>query len=137
LHVAETREAARAALVAGWAAVRRDSPQASQVMLAYTRDDARELNALARESMRASGALGAEQPVQTERGERAFAPGDRPMILRNERGLGVKNGVLGTVLEVEAERLTVQLDGTRRGLAGLAGLAEYGWTASSGTRRCA
>ena len=112
VHAAETREAARAALVAGWDAIRRHSPQASQVMLAYTRDDARALNELAREAMRASGALGVEQPVQTERGERAFAPGDRLMFLRNERGLGVKNGTLGTVLAVEAERLTVRLDGT-------------------------
>jgi len=94
------------------------------VILAYTRDDVRDLNELARERMRLAGALhGADQVVQTERGERAFAPGDRIMFGRNERGLGghhdraqgvaVKNGSLGTVLAVEAggERLTVRLDG--------------------------
>ena len=78
---------------------------------------------LAREHMpggRRAG--GADQVVQTERGERAFAAGDRVMFQRNERGLGghydqrnavaVKNGTLGTVLEVAAggERLTVRLD---------------------------
>jgi Ti-type conjugative transfer relaxase TraA len=124
VQAAETHDAAKAALVAGWDAVRRESPQFSQVILAYTRDDVRELNALARERLRATGQLGPDQAVQTERGERAFAAGDRIMFQRNERALGggpggrggvaVKNGTLGTVLAVEAggERLTVQLDGT-------------------------
>jgi Ti-type conjugative transfer relaxase TraA len=120
-----TRAEAKAALVAGWDAVRQQSPTASQVILAYTRDDVRDLNVLAREHMRAAGELrGADQVVQTERGERAFAAGDRIMFQRNERGLGaregerdsgvaVKNGTLGTVLEVasKGERLTVRLDG--------------------------
>ncbi len=81
-------------------------------MLASTRVDVADLNRLARERLQAVGALGSDQVVQTERGERRFAGGDRLMFLRNERGLGVKNGTLGTVLGVEAggERLTVRLD---------------------------
>jgi Ti-type conjugative transfer relaxase TraA len=123
-----TRAAAKAALVAGWDAVRQESPSSSQVILAYTRDDVRDLNELARGRMRLAGVLrGADQVVQTERGERAFAAGDRIMFGRNERGLGghhdraqgvaVKNGSLGTVLAVEAggERLTVRLDGPGAG----------------------
>ena len=118
-----TQDEARAALVAGWAAERAAAPEQSRVMLAYTRADVAELNGLAREQVRAAGELGADQVVQTERGERAMAAGDRLMFLRNERGLGagpggrggvaVKNGTLGTVLAVEAggERLTVRLDG--------------------------
>ena len=129
-----TRAEAKAALVAGWDAVRQESPTASQVILAYTRDDVRDLNTLAREHMRTAGELrGADQVVQTERGERAFAAGDRIMFQRNERGLGgqadgrngvaVKNGTLGTVLEVASggERLTVRLDGV--GQAGKTGQA--------------
>ena len=118
-----TREAARAGLVAGWAAERRAAPEQSRVMLAYTRADVAALNELAREHVRAGGGLGVEHQVTTERGARAMASGDRLMFLRNERGLGagpggrggvaVKNGTLGTVLAVEAggERLTVRLDG--------------------------
>jgi len=124
VQAAGTRAAAKAALVAGWDAVRREDAQASQVILAYTRDDVRDLNELARERMRLAGVLrGADQVVRTERGARAFAAGDRIMFGRNERGLGghhdraqgvaVKNGSLGTVLAVEAggERLMVRLDG--------------------------
>ncbi|MCK8787869.1 Ti-type conjugative transfer relaxase TraA [Roseomonas sp. NAR14] len=118
-----SEEEARAAVVAGWAAERRDDPHASRVMLAHTRADVAELNRLAREAMRGAGQLGTEHQVQTEAGPRAMAAGDRVMFLRNERGLGagpggcsgaaVKNGTLGTVLAVEAggERLTVALDG--------------------------
>ena len=119
----DTQDEARAALVAGWAAERQAAPEQSRVMLAYTRADVGELNRLARERVRAAGGLGVEHQVETERGARAMARGDRLMFLRNERGLGagpggrggvpVKNGTLGTVLAVEAqgERLTVRLDG--------------------------
>ena len=123
MHGHATQDQARAALVAGWAAGRQESPTQSQVMLAHTRADVAELNRLAQEAMRGAGALGAEHQVATENGPRAMAVGDRVMFLRNERGLGagpggrggvaVKNGTLGTVLAVEArgERLTVALDG--------------------------
>jgi len=118
-----TREEARAALVDGWDAERKQIPNQSRVILAYTRADVAELNGLARERLREAGELGAEHQVETERGARAMARGDRLMFLRNERGLGagpggrggvaVKNGTLGTVLAVDSkgERLTVRLDG--------------------------
>jgi len=109
---AETREAACAALVGAWDAERRAAPERSRVILACTRAEVAELNALARERLRAGGELGVEHRVATERGERAFAVGDRLMFLRNERGLGVKNGTLGTVEGIEAGgRLVVRLDG--------------------------
>jgi Ti-type conjugative transfer relaxase TraA len=120
----DTRAEARAALVAGWDAARQERPEESRVILAYTRDDVRDLNELARAQLRAAGELCTpDHVVQTERGARAFAAGDRIMFQRNERGLGgdgrgrdgvaVKNGTLGTVLEVASggERLTVRLDG--------------------------
>ena len=47
--------------------------------------------------MRAAGDLGDEVRLPVERGERSFASGDRVMFLQNERGLGVKNGTLGTI----------------------------------------
>jgi Ti-type conjugative transfer relaxase TraA len=110
----ETREAARSALVDGWDAVRGARPEASQVMLAHTRADVAELNQLARGRMRDAGALGEDQVIQTERGARTFAPGDRLMFLRNERSLGVKNGSLGTVERVDNAGLAVRLDGADR-----------------------
>ena len=110
----ETREAARGALVDGWDAVRQTRPEASQVMLAHTRADVAELNQLARGRMRDAGALGEDQVVQTERGARTFAPGDRVMFLRNERSMGVKNGTLGTLEQIDGPTLTVRVDGADR-----------------------
>jgi Ti-type conjugative transfer relaxase TraA len=110
----ETHEAARGALVDGWDAVRQARPEASQVMLAHTRADVAELNQLARARMRDAGALGEDQLVQTERGQRTFAPGDRVMFLRNERSMGVKNGTLGTLEQIDGAALTVRLDGADR-----------------------
>jgi hypothetical protein len=77
------------------------------------------LNTRARAVRQAAGELGEDHRVQTERGERAFAAGDRVYFLRNERGLGVKNGTLGTVTWIEGfsaghgDRLTVWLDDGR------------------------
>ena len=107
------REGARAALVDGWAAELRANPKDTHVILAHTRADVAELNQLARERMRSSGALGVDVKVQTERGERDFAEGDRVMFLRNERSLGVKNGTLGTVVDLAAGGLQVRLDDGR------------------------
>jgi Ti-type conjugative transfer relaxase TraA len=133
VQAADTREGARAGLVTIWDAARRQRPEQSQVILAYTRDDVRDLNEKARAELRAAGELrGVDQVMQTERGVRAFAAGDRIMFQKNERGLGgdgrghggvaVKNGTLGTVLEVASsgERLTVRLDGQEKGKAGQA-----------------
>ena len=63
--------------------------------------------------MRAAGDLGDEVHVTVERGARNFASGDRVMFLQNERGLGVKNGTLGTIEQVSAQSMTVQTDDGR------------------------
>jgi Ti-type conjugative transfer relaxase TraA len=111
VHGHETREAARGALVEGWDGLRQARPEASQVMLAHTRADVAELNQLARGRMRDAGELGDDQVIQTERGERTFAAGDRVMFLKNERSLGVKNGSLGVLEEMEDGAMSVRLDG--------------------------
>ena len=108
---------AREAVVEGWDAGRRAAldtgREESRVILAHTRADVAELNQLARGRMRDAGHLGEDQVMATGRGERTFAAGDRVMFLKNERGLGVKNGSLGQVEAVTAERMAVRLDDGR------------------------
>lgn len=106
-----TRADARVGLVEQWDEARLANPADRQIMLAHTRTDVAELNGLARQRLRDSGRLGEDQILQTERGERAFAAGDRIMFLRNERSLGVKNGSLGEVERVEGSTISVRLDG--------------------------
>jgi Ti-type conjugative transfer relaxase TraA len=116
---------AKDAMIAGWDAARRENPQARQIMLAYRRDDVRDLNERARAVRQAAGELGESYRVATEHGAREFAAGDRVYFLRNERSLGVKNGTLGTVARIggsasgkghvpgQGDRLVVRLDDGR------------------------
>lgn len=48
---------------------------------------------------------------QTNDGKRDFALGDRIVFLENDRELGVKNGMLGTVEHVAENRIIAKLDG--------------------------
>lgn len=63
--------------------------------------------------MRIAGDLGDEVQVTVERGPRNFAGGDRVMFLRNERGLGVKNGTLGVIEQVSTQSMAVRTDDGR------------------------
>jgi Ti-type conjugative transfer relaxase TraA len=108
---ADTREAARAALLDRWMKDRATYPKASQLIVAYTRDDVRDLNAQARQIRRAEHELGKSESIQTTRGIREIAVNERIMFLRNEKSLGVKNGTLGTVEHIDHGVLQVRLDG--------------------------
>ncbi|MFO1116905.1 MAG: Ti-type conjugative transfer relaxase TraA [Beijerinckiaceae bacterium] len=113
VHAAETREQARGDLIDRWDRERQANPDASRIILTHTNAEVRELNEAARYRMRTAGDLGEDVRVMVERGERSFAPSDRVMFLQNERGLGVKNGTLGTVVEVSTQSMAVRTDDGR------------------------
>ena len=110
----DTRGAARAVLVGKWDRQRQAEPDKSRIILTHTNAEVQSLKSEARERLRASGDLGRDVSVQADRGARQFATGDRIMFLRNEREMGVKNGTLGTVEQVSAERMGVRLDDGRQ-----------------------
>ena len=113
VHVAQTREQARGDLIERWDRDRQAAPGRSRIILTHTNDEVRALNEAARGRMRAAGDLGDEVHLTVERGDRHFASGDRIMFLQNERGLGVKNGTLGTIEQVSAQSMAVQTDDGR------------------------
>ncbi|MFG1287262.1 Ti-type conjugative transfer relaxase TraA [Xanthobacter versatilis] len=113
VHAAQTREQARGALIERWDRDRLAAPDRSRIILTHTNDEVRALNQAARARMREADDLGEEVRVTVERGARSFARGDRVMFLQNERGLGVKNGTLGTIVEVSAQSMTVRIDDGR------------------------
>lgn len=113
VHAADTREAARTELVDAWDRDRQAHPDASGIILTHTNDEVRALNEDVRDRLKASGALGAEVAISVERGQRMFAENDRVMFLKNERSIGVKNGSLGTVQNVDRMRMAVMLDDGR------------------------
>jgi Ti-type conjugative transfer relaxase TraA len=113
VHAAPTREQARDDLIEGWDRDRQASPDRSRIILTHTNDEVRALNEGARERMRGAGDLGEDVHLKVERGARSFAAGDRVMFLQNERGLGVKNGTLGTIEQVSAQSMSVRIDDGR------------------------
>ena len=113
VHAADTRDQARGELVDGWDRARQAEPGKSRIILTHTNAEVQSLNGEARGRLRASGDLGDDVTVKAERGERQFATGDRIMFLRNERGMGVKNGTLATIERVSPEGMAVRLDDGR------------------------
>ena len=105
LVAAPTAEAARAALVEDWCAAHQSGAKA--LMIAHRRRDVADLNARARERMRAMGRIGADELLTNGR---AFAVGDRVVATRNDRSLGVVNGQTGVVEAIPKGGLAVRLD---------------------------
>jgi stress response protein SCP2 len=96
--------------------------------LAHRRVDVQGLNEAIRAARQDRGELAGEIVYRTTEGARAFAPGDRIMFRENNRELGVKNGMLGTVERAEAGHLSVQLDnaaGAGRGRVVSVSMADY------------
>jgi Ti-type conjugative transfer relaxase TraA len=108
-----TRESAREALIDRWDADRTADPGASRIILTHTRKESAELNALARDRLKQHGILATDIAVETTRGQTLFAAEDRIMFLRNERSLGVKNGTLATIEQVDRRHMAVRLDDGR------------------------
>ncbi|MCW8060162.1 Ti-type conjugative transfer relaxase TraA [Agrobacterium tumefaciens] len=110
-HVVEvaTKDDAIASLIKDWM-VDYD-PARSSVILAYMRKDVRVLNERARAALQARGIIGQGAGFRTEEGTRNFAVGDQVVFLKNEKSLGLMNGMIGRVVESEMGKITVDLGG--------------------------
>jgi Ti-type conjugative transfer relaxase TraA len=124
IRFAGTREQAKDQLIRDWSEHRATHREKSHLILAHTRAEVAELNRRAHEVLKERGELGSDLKVETwrelirddggvgvERGARNLAPGDRVMFLKNDREMGVKNGTLGTILQVDQSSMRVVLDG--------------------------
>jgi Ti-type conjugative transfer relaxase TraA len=110
VHAFETQAAAQQGLISLWNDTRIRHSEKTQIMLAYTRQEVRELNDMARDLRRQQGELGQDHRVMTARGERSIAEHDRIYFLKNDRQLGVMNGTLGTVEAIHDAQITIRLD---------------------------
>ena len=125
----EVRREAKAALIEDWRqAYQMDSHTSvshkSVLMMAYSNRDVRDLNTQARSLLKDSGVIEKEdvsytitREVEDDFGRRksfketrAFSKGDRLVFTRNKEDLGVKNGSIGTILSLEANKIEVELD---------------------------
>ncbi len=111
VHSFETKAYAMDAMIAHWDETRSSQPDKSHLMMAYTRNDVKDLNERAREIRQKYNELGEDHTVQTARGKREFAENDRIYFLQNDKDLHVKNGTLGTIERIDnKDNLTVILD---------------------------
>ncbi|NSY51358.1 Ti-type conjugative transfer relaxase TraA [Agrobacterium tumefaciens] len=131
IHFADSRDKAMAQIVRDFLADNEEHPHGTRVAMAHRRADVRALNAAIRSELQnrqrlershglsdgvdrgdvGVGKDGGERVFQTNNGKRAFAAGDRIIFLENNRDLGVKNGMLGTVEHVEPGKIIARLDG--------------------------
>jgi Ti-type conjugative transfer relaxase TraA len=117
----DDHQVARSELVRDYLADLETNASGSRIALAHRRVDVRTINGEIRASLQEKGCLakgedeqgplGREVVYQTNNGKRSFAPGDRIVLLENNRDLGVKNGMLGTVATVEPNAIQIRLDG--------------------------
>lgn len=75
------------------------------LILAHLRRDVRMLNTMAREKLAERGLVGEGYVFRTTDGERRFDVGDQVVFLKNEASLGVKNGMIGHVIEAVTNRI--------------------------------
>lgn len=115
IHEHETREAALSSLVNHWSEYQKDNQDKTAIMMSYRNIDVLTLNLTAREQLLENNILDNQHAlkVNTERfGELEFSINERILFLQNDNELEVKNGLLGTVQNINTKDniLTVELD---------------------------
>lgn len=114
LHAFKTKTEAQDNLMQLWNDARISDPSKTQIILSYTRADARDLNDKARSLRHNLGELGTDHTIVTEKGQQQFANHDRIYFLKNDRNLGVMNGTLGTIEKIHNKTMTIMLDQDER-----------------------
>jgi hypothetical protein len=79
------------------------------LILAHLRRDVRMLNVMAREKLVERGIVGEGHVFRTEDGMRRFDAGDQIVFLKNDSALGVKNGMIGRVVEAASNRIVAEV----------------------------
>jgi ATP-dependent exoDNAse (exonuclease V) alpha subunit len=119
----EVRHSAKESLIAAWAQSMKLHPQDSHLILTYTQRDSKDLNGRARAFMKSEGLLqGADHrftihketrdafgALKIEKETREFARGDRLLFLKNKDA--IKNGMIGTIIHIEKDAITLKIDG--------------------------
>ncbi len=109
VHTANDREQAMHELVRDWNGSRDAHHPGEDLILGATRADTRELNRLARETLRERGELQRERVIDAAQGPLVLAEGDRIVITRNAKVLGMMNGDLATVTALTERRGEVEI----------------------------
>jgi Ti-type conjugative transfer relaxase TraA len=114
IKLSKSLDQAKVRLIDAWKAKTIGAGGAAEkenIILAYRNTDVRDLNQMARDIWRDEGRLiGDAVRIDTAKGKRDFAEGDRILFLKNEYSLGVRNGSLGTLEAISDGAFAVRLD---------------------------
>lgn len=120
----EVRAQAKEALIKAWHEEFQANPEKNSLMLAFSNRDTKDLNRSARILLKESGHISGEEFTYTifkrieddfereyiHKENKNFAKGDRIVFTRNTNNLGVKNGTMGTITELNKQTVKVKLD---------------------------
>ena len=109
VHEFITNKSAIESMVRDWHELSLEHNDKTSIMLAFRRNEVRELNMMARDLKKHYGELVGGMEFKTSRGVREFAIRDKVYFLENNKELGVKNGTLGTVQALNNNRFEVVL----------------------------
>jgi signal recognition particle GTPase len=120
---ADNRSEAKVQLVADVMQAQENAPQQTTLVLAYTRADVADLNALIKAEMVKRGHVSTTNThiavtVKEAEGEhmemQGFAVGDRICFCENNRDIGVTNGSFGTLQSIDDGQFRLTLDNGKR-----------------------
>jgi len=90
------------------------NPNQSRLALTHRRVDVKAINELIRDTRLEKNQIDQGVEFKTANGKKDFSVGDRLIFLENNRDLNVKNGMLGTVVDINNGVLTTQIDGKEK-----------------------
>mgnify|MGYP002384359631 CR=1 FL=1 len=123
-HICELREETKKALIQEWYTSFREQPEKFHLIMTYGKAGTVKLNEEARHFLKQDGIISKEECLLTihkededdfgdkivTKEEKYFSKGDRILFMKNDNGLGVKNGTLGTILEIDHHKIKAKLD---------------------------
>ncbi|OJX12814.1 MAG: hypothetical protein BGO77_04930 [Caedibacter sp. 37-49] len=146
-HVCELRDETKKALIQEWHTSFREQPEKSHLIMTYSKADTTILNEEARQLLKQDGTISKEEYLFTTHKEdeddfgdkiitteeKHFAKGDRILFMKNDNGFGVRNGTLGTILEIDRHKIKAKLDNSNEVVSFSPKLYPYfdqGWAAN-------
>lgn len=120
----DIRQTAKEELIREWHTTFKENPEKSTAILAYSNRDVNNLNRQVRSLLKESGHLskgeftfniireiednfGRKENLREEKG---FSNGDRIVFTKNKYWAGVRNGTMGTVTDINNQKIKVKLD---------------------------
>lgn len=110
LRWSETKKESMESLITHWTQDTRTFPQASTLIIAHSNAEMRSLNEMVRLVRKNRGEIGEREfACETALGKIFISVGDRIEFRKNDKEIGVTNGLAGTLIEAESNQFVVSI----------------------------